>query len=94
MRDLNARSENLTSVNATAFTHVSFIDPDIHVLRIEGTAIEGTAIEITITGPTRGEAMVELAETLQALVFELRQMAFEQEGTVRIRDFTRPAGNR
>lgn len=70
------------------YSHRSFKNPDVYVVRLLGP----NSIEIAVEGLTRGEGMVTLADMLKSLGYRLAKEAFEQEGAVRVHDYKGRSG--
>ena len=73
------RNETLPS-GATVSSFESTTEPGQIVVSVTDFGVSG--IEIGTIAPTRGEAMVELAEYLLNLSREIRKAAWEQEGAI------------
>lgn len=76
MKITTVRNETLPS-GATVSSFESTTEPGQMVVQVIDHGIE-----ISELAPTRGEAMVELAEYLLNLSREIRKAAFEQEGAI------------
>lgn len=77
MKIIEAREEHIQigENDVLVYSHQSVINPDIHIVKL---FIGGS--ELTYHAPSRGEAMVDLADFLKELSGKLRWMALVQEG--------------
>ena len=77
MKFIEARQENheVNGERITVYDHKSVLDPNEHLLRLY---IKDA--ELVMAAPSRGEALVEMADFLKDLSKHLRRMALEQEG--------------
>lgn len=87
--DIHAREEKLKSIaGGIVYSHDSITETGRHLVQVFGPGMEVGAL-----ADTRGEALVELADVFRDLSRELRMMALEQEGAVRLNDpDARPRG--
>lgn len=83
MKIIQAREERfpIGDNDVLVYSHDSITEPG-HIVRV----MVGST-ELVMIADTRGEALSELAEFCNLLSRNLRKMAFEQEGAIRLHDY-------